>query len=113
LLLDRRIHQARLRLKLTPTGAEGLLGGYVDLESWYRIFAGSWGGHTTADIQGWSGPALYKALHEMADYKDPATGQVTGISAAYQVGFARTYILHDPQGDAGLPGAKSRSVASR
>ena len=108
-MIDRLIHQARLKLKLTPTGAEGLLGGYVDIESWYSIFAKAWGGHTTADVQGWSGPATYKALYQFADYKDPATGKLTGISTAYQVGFARAYVLHDPKQD----NAKSRALASR
>ena len=92
--LDRLIHQGRFRLKLTPNGAEGFLGGYVDIENWYSVFTKSWGAHATADVQGWSGPTIYKALHEFADYKDPATGQVTGISTAYQVGFVRTFIVH-------------------
>ncbi len=97
---DRLIKRMRLRLTLTPTGAEGLLGGYVDLESWYLMYAKTWGAHTIADVEGWSGPATYQALKTFADYRDPATGRVTGISAAYEVSFARAFIVHTPQGDA-------------
>ena len=97
---DRVFRKARLRLKLTPTGAEGLLGGYLDLEQWYLMYAKMWGAHKVADIEGWSGPATYRALRQFADYRDPATGQVDGVSAAYEVGFTRAFIVHTPQSDA-------------
>ena len=113
--LDRLIHQGRLRLKLTRDGAEGFLGGYVDIENWYSIFVKSWGGHATGDVQGWSGPAFYKAMNELADYRDPKTGKVTGISTAYQVGFTRTFIVHgEKPRDAKTPSnARSASIATR
>jgi hypothetical protein len=101
--LDRIIHAGRLRLKLTPDGAEGLLGGYVDIDNWYTIFAKSWGAHATADVQGWSGPATYKAMQQYADYRDPKTGKVTGISTAYQVAFTRTFIVHSQEPDKAKP----------
>jgi hypothetical protein len=94
---DRIIRQMRLRLELSPTGAQGLLGGYVDIESWYLMYAKNWGAHTVADTEGWSGPATYQALHEFADYRDPTTGTLTGISAAYAVDFARVYIVNAPR----------------
>jgi hypothetical protein len=102
---DRIIKKMRLRLKLTPDGAEGLLGGYADLDNWYLMFAKTWGAMQVADIEGWSAPGLYQALHQYADYKDPVTGQPTGISAAYEVGFARTFIIHTPQSDAAIADA--------
>jgi hypothetical protein len=117
---DRDIRKMRLRLKLTPTGAEGLLGGYVDLDNWYLMYAKTWGAASIADIEGWSGPGTWQALHQYADYRDPVTGQATGISAAYQVQFARTFIIHTPQSDTviaeALSGQKkpaANSVASR
>jgi hypothetical protein len=117
---DRDIKKMRLRLKLTPDGADGLLGGYVDLDHWYLMYAKTWGAHKVADIEGWSGPGTYQALHQYADYKDPATGEATAISAAYEVGFTRTFIIHTPQSDAviaeALSGQKKPSanaVASR
>jgi type II secretory pathway pseudopilin PulG len=97
---DRDIRQMRWRLRLTPNGAEGLLGGYVDLEQWYLMYAKTWGAHTIADVQGWSGPATYQALKRFADFRDPHNGELTAISAAYEVAFARTFILHTPKGDA-------------
>jgi hypothetical protein len=115
---DRDIKKMRLEIKLTRDGADGLLGGYVDLDNWYLTYAKTWGAHAIADIEGWSAPATYQALHEFADYRDPKTGQVTGISAAYQVSFARTYIIHSPKGDAAVaprlaPKADPRALASR
>jgi hypothetical protein len=119
-LVDRDFIKGRLRLKLTADGAEGLIGGYLDVEHWYMDFAKTWGGYKIADIEGWSGPATYQALHKYADYRDPVTGQATAISAAYQVSFARAFIIHTPQSDAvvaeALSGSKrpaAGAVASR
>jgi hypothetical protein len=97
---DRDLKRMQLRLRLTPTGAEGFLGGYVDLEQWYLMYAKTWGAHAIADVQGWSAPATYAALHRYADYRDPNSGELSGISAAYEVAFARTFVLHTKKGDA-------------
>lgn len=115
---DRDIKKMRLELKLTPDGAEGLLGGYVDLEGWYLRYAKTWGAHAIADVQGWSAPATYRALRKVADYRDPETGEVTGVSAAYEVGFARTFIIHSEKGDAAVasrlaPKGGPQALASR
>jgi hypothetical protein len=117
---DRVIKKMRLRLKLTPDGAEGLMGGYADLQNWWLMFSKTWGAMKIADIEGWSASSTFEALHQYADYKDPVTGQATGISTAYQVGFARTFIIHTPQSDAviaeALSGQKkpaANAVASR
>ena len=96
---ERRFKGARLRLKLNPTGAEGLLGGYADAEHWFMMYAKTWGGYKVADIEGWSAPATYQALKQAIDYRDPQTGKAY-ISAAYLVGFTRTFIIHSRQGDA-------------
>ena len=109
---DRDIMKMRLRLKLTPRGGEGLLGGYVDIENWYLMYAKTWGAHSIADVQGWSAPATYQALRQFADYRDPATGQTTGISAAYEVSFARAFIVHTPQADAAIAAATQAGRAA-
>ena len=93
---DRNLKQMRLRLKLTPDGAEGLMGGYYDVEDWYQTYARSWGGYVLADISGWSGPATYQAVRRFADYRPAGSQTATAISAGYTVGFTRVFILHDP-----------------
>jgi predicted lipoprotein with Yx(FWY)xxD motif len=105
IVADRRLQGMRLRLKLTPTGAEGLLGGYADIEHWYLTYAKTWGAHVLADMVGWSGPATYDALYRFADYRDPASGKPTAISTAYQVKFARAFIVHSAQSDAAIHAA--------
>jgi hypothetical protein len=97
---ERRLLQMRLRLKLTPTGAEGLVAGYADIEHWYLTYTKQWGAHVLADMVGWSGPATYQALYQFADYNDSSSGKPVGISTAYQVKFARTYIVHTEESNA-------------
>jgi hypothetical protein len=88
---ERRIRDLTLRLKLTPNGAEGLLGGYEELASWWNMHSKSPG----SDIGRYSPAALYRALHRYADaYPDPATGEYTAISVAYQVTAVRALIVH-------------------
>jgi len=96
---DETFKAGRLRLKLTPTSAEGLLGAYVDINEWHRVFAVDWASHHVSYGQG-SIPSITRALRHLADaYPDPATGENTAISAALQVKFVQAYILHptEPQ----------------
>jgi hypothetical protein len=104
---DRILKKMRLRLKLSPDGAQGLMGGYADLDSWYLMHVKAWGAYKVADIEDWSGPGTYEALHKYADYRDPVTGQATAISSAYELSFARTFIIHTPQSDAAVAEALS------
>jgi hypothetical protein len=97
---ERRLIQMRVRLNLTAAGAEGLLAGYADIEHWYLTYAKQWGAHVLADMVGWSGPATYQALYRFADYRDPQSGKLTGISTAYQVKFVRTFIIHTEASEA-------------
>jgi hypothetical protein len=96
-LTERSFQQMRLRLKLTPNGASGLMGAYHDVEEWWLSFSKIWGSGEIADISGWSAPTVYAALHRYADARpDPQTGQNTAISAAYKVEFVRAFIVHPP-----------------
>jgi hypothetical protein len=82
-----------LRLKLEGVKAEGLRVGYVDIDRLWLSYSriGKWGG----GIYGGSGPAAYKAMHELADgFKDPKTGQCTALSSARKFDFVRAYIIH-------------------
>jgi len=88
---ERHIRDLTLRLKLTANGAEGLVGGYEDLASWWNMHSKSPG----SDVGKYSPAALYRAVHRYADgYPDPETGQATAISVAYQVSAVRALIVH-------------------
>jgi hypothetical protein len=96
---DRLLHQMRLKLQISADGASGFIAGYEDIEQWWLMNAKTWGAFVIADIQGWSGPSTYAALYRFADYPDPSNGRPLGISTAYKVEFAKTYIVHSETGD--------------
>ena len=90
---DEYMRAARLRLKLTPTTAEGLIGGYTDVETWYLQMMKSWSTHHQNYGQT-SAPSLYRALRRLADaYPDPRTGANTAISSALHAEFTQVLIV--------------------
>jgi hypothetical protein len=90
---DEFMRGAHLRLKLTPTGADGELAGYSDIESWYSQLMRSYSTHHQSYGQQ-SAPSLYKALRKMADgYPDSKTGVNTAISSALHMNFVQAYIV--------------------
>ncbi len=100
---DHFLRGARFKLKLTPTGAEGLIGGYADIETWYLQLMRSQSTHCQSYGQ-LSSASLYKAMRRLADgYPDTATGANTSISSALRAQFTQVYIL--PASKAGLPPA--------
>jgi hypothetical protein len=89
-----RLRDARVRLRLSPTGAEGLVGGYADIESWYKLMIRNDSTHHLSNGQ-ISAISLHKALLRLADaHPDPATGRNTAISAALQARLTQVNILH-------------------
>jgi len=89
----------RFQLKLKPTGAEGLLAGYADVDTWYKQLIRNDSTHHLSNGQ-ISGISLYKALRRLADaYPDPDTGTNTAISTALDVKMAQVYIVY-PEGAA-------------
>ena len=100
---DHFLRGARFKLKLTPNGAEGLIGGYADIETWYLQLMRSQSTHCQSYGQ-LSSASLYKAMRRLADgYPDTATGANTSISSALRAQFTQVYIL--PASKAGLPPA--------
>lgn len=92
------IRDMRLQLKLTPTGAEGLIAGYADVDTWYKQLIRNDSTHHLSNGQ-ISGISLYKALRHLADaYPDPETGDNTAISTALDVKMAQVYVVH-PEAD--------------
>lgn len=98
------IRDMRLELQLSPTGAEGLLAGYADVDTWYRQLIRNDSTHHLSNGQ-ISGISLYKALRRLADaYPDPETGENTAISTALDVNLVQVYIVHaqDDNADADI-----------
>ena len=85
---------AQLRLKLTPQGAEGVLGGFLDVEQWYYAMNTSWATHHAAYGQA-SAASIYKALRRLADgFPDPVTHQNTAISGYLSIKLVQAYVIH-------------------
>jgi hypothetical protein len=92
------VRDMRMRLQISPTGAQGLIGGYADVETFYKANIRSDSTHHLSNGQV-SAPSLYRELRRLADaYPDPATGANTAISSALSAKFTQVYIEH-PQGD--------------
>jgi hypothetical protein len=89
-----KIHDFRFQLTLSPTGAEGLIAGYADVDTWYRQLLRNDSTHHLSNGQ-ISGISLYKALRRLADaYPDPDTGANTAISTALDVKMAQVFVVH-------------------
>lgn len=85
---------ARFQLHITPTGAQGLLAGYADVDTYYKQLIRNDSTHHLSNGQ-ISGISMYKALRRLADaYPDPETGDNTAISTALDVKMVQTYIVH-------------------
>jgi hypothetical protein len=90
---DEFMHAARFKLKLSPTGAEGMLGGYTDIETWYSQLMRSYSTHHQSYGQS-SAPSIYKALRRLADgYPDAKTGANSAISSALLAKFTQIVIV--------------------
>lgn len=87
------IRDARFQLKITPDYAEGFIGGYADTWGWYLQLNSGWATHHQNYGQV-SSPSLWRVLSKLADSHPDESGQNTAISAAIDVKFARTYIIH-------------------
>jgi len=90
----------RFELRLTSAGAEGLMGGYADIDSMYYAMLQTWSTHHHAYGQD-AAASRYKALRRHADaYPDPKTGHNTAISSAFQVRFSQAFLQHPPKATA-------------
>ncbi len=89
---DEYLRGAILRLRLTTTGAEGLIGGYADIETWYLQLMRSQSTHCQSYGQ-LASMSLYKELRRLADgYPDPKTKENTAISSALRAQFIQVFI---------------------
>ena len=94
------IRDMRFELELTPAGAQGLIAGYADVDTWYKQLIRNDSTHHLSNGQ-ISGISLYKALRRLADaYPDPESGENTAISTALDVKMAQVFVVHPSEPDA-------------
>ncbi len=88
------IRGMRFKLKLSETRADGFMGGYADVEAFYRnSIQGGSTHHLSYGQQ--SAISVYRALSRIADaYPDPETGANRAISSAFKVQFTQAFIAH-------------------
>ncbi len=92
---DFYLKSGRLRLTLKPDGsAEGMLGGYYDVETLYDGFIRQ-PQVVTSVLLSYSCPAVYSALNQYADgYPDPKTGKCSAISTAFRISAIPAFVIH-------------------
>ncbi|MHB1207993.1 MAG: hypothetical protein ACYCZX_20680, partial [Rhodospirillaceae bacterium] len=87
---------ARFQLALTGDKAQGMLGGYSDIDTWYQQLVRSWSTHHSS-YGGLSQPSFYRALHRLADGYPDAEGKNTGISSVLAIKMVQIFIQHEDQ----------------
>jgi hypothetical protein len=93
------IRDFRLQLTLSATGAEGLIAGYADVETYYKQLIRNDSTHHLSNGQ-ISGISMYKSLRRLADaYPDPETGHNTAISTALDVKLSQVFIVHPDESE--------------
>lgn len=90
-------YDLRLTLRLSPDSAEGLMGGYQDLEKYWLMYRR--GLAVSVDNSAWSPPAMYAATRALADgHRDPVSGQCSAISSALKLKAVRAFVVHPALG---------------
>ena len=106
---DEYMRDARFRIRLTATEAEGLIAGYVDLETWYLQTMKSESTHHQSYGQ-LSPPSLYKAFRRLADAYPDASGANTALSSALRARFVQVFVLPVPDGAIEAAMARPRAL---
>ncbi len=90
-------YDLHLTLRLSADAAEGLIGGYQDLEKYWLMYRR--GLAVSVDNSAWSPPAMYAATQALADgRRDPVTGQCSAISSSMKLKAVRAFIVHSESG---------------
>jgi len=89
---------AQLKLNFAPDGtATGLLAGYEDIETLYRMRYALDGNADNASFAaeavGYTCPGIYFSLRRLADWRDPATGKCTAISSQYKITAVPVFVV--------------------
>jgi hypothetical protein len=95
-----RLRAARFQLDLTDTKAAGLLGSYVDVESFYSTL-NMWSMHHLA--YGQLDPSgFYRKLRQLADAYPDGSGGMTAISSSINISMSRVFLDRSQPGNAGV-----------
>lgn len=93
---DYKLRGARLRVSLSPKlggyVAQGHLGGFADIPTWWAGFMKAYGGRMQ-DVSNLSAPSFYRALIKYADGYPDAAGRNTAASIEYEVEFVSIHIV--------------------
>jgi hypothetical protein len=93
-ITDVRYYNTQWRLNVLPERAEGVMGGYMNVDDWNAASNQQRSTHHQAYGQA-ATPSIYRALRRLADgYPDPKTGQNTAISMALRVKFTQVFVKH-------------------
>lgn len=85
-----RLRAARFQLDLTDTKATGLLGSYVEVESFYSTL-NMWSMHHLA--YGQLDPSgFYRKLRQLADAYPDESGSMTAISSSINISLSRVFL---------------------
>lgn len=90
-----RVHDMRMKVKLTPTTGEGVMGGYIDIAMFFDNLSRS---RRTENHRGFTGPGIWKQMQLRADGYPDATGKNTAISTGMLVKFTQAFIEHGNTG---------------
>jgi hypothetical protein len=96
---DEFMHAARFQLNLTATRAEGVIGGYLDIESWYSQMMRSYSTHHQSYGQS-SAPSMYKALRRLADGYPDQSGANSAISSALLARWTQVNLVPESKAQA-------------
>lgn len=111
---DYKLRSARIRVELSarPEGyvAQGHLGGFADIPTWWAGFMKAYGGRMQ-DVSNLSAPSFYRAMLKYADAYPDETGKNTAVSIAYAVEFVSVHIV--PTGPDMMPPARIASAEPR
>ncbi|MHB1205422.1 MAG: hypothetical protein ACYCZX_07630 [Rhodospirillaceae bacterium] len=92
-LTDVHYYKTQWRLNVLPERAEGVMGGYMDIQDWNAASNQQRSTHHQAYGQA-ATPSIYRAMRQLADYKDAKTGEMTAISMALRVKFTQVFVKH-------------------
>jgi hypothetical protein len=104
------IRDMRLRLKVSPTHADGLMAGYFTVDSLYNWIT-SWSTHHLAYGR-LDAPEFYWEIRRNADAYPDAKGQNTAISSAITLNMSQVFIEH-PESTTSKQVASGTSASSQ
>ena len=93
------INDLQFKLELSPTAANGIIGGYADVDAYYKQLIRNDSTHHLSNGQ-ISGISLYKGLRRLADAYPDETGHNTAISMSLDVKMAQVYVIHPASDEA-------------